>query len=216
MSKNKITNIISLIMNSLVIIFTGLSFIQFFVSFDGDQQFVIGWYSLEYFTVLSNLFVAFTCIPFVVFNILNIKNDTNNFSTVAQIFKYVACVAVGVTALTVIFFLGPKQGFGIMYKSVNLFLHLITPILAIASYCFFEGNPKLKFLVTCFSPITVFVYGTVYLINVLITKTWTDFYGFNANGLWYVSILAMLIAAYAIGVGIYFLTKLISLNNKKG
>ena len=94
-------------------------------------------------------------------------------------------------------------------------MHLLSPLLAIISYIFFEGTAKNKFYTTLFSILLVIIYGTVYLLNVLIFETWVDFYGFNANGLRYVSLVAMIAASYAIGVGIYFLNNLLSLNKEK-
>jgi len=215
MSRNRIINLISLTANLLVVIFTIISLLAFFVSIDGSDEFVVGWVAFEYFTVLSNLFIGLVGAAIIVFNVKNLIKDENKFPKVLEIIKYVASSAVGVTMFTVIFFLGPTKGFGIMYKSINLFMHLLSPLLAILSFVFLEGKPNNKFYVTAFSILPVFIYGTVYLLNVLVFETWTDFYGFNANGLRYVSIIAMSIASYAIGVGIYYLTKLVSLNKEK-
>ncbi len=215
MSKNRLINLISLIANLGIAVLTAISLTAFFVSIDGSDQFVIGFYAFEYFTVLSNIFIGLVGLALIVFNVKNLIKDENNIPKVLEIIKYVASSAVGVTMLTVIFFLGPTQGFEIMYKSINLFMHLISPLLAILSFVILEGKPNKKFYVTAFSILPVLIYGAVYLFNVLVFGTWNDFYGFNANGLWYVSYIAMLAAAYAIGVGIYYLTKLVSLNKEK-
>ncbi len=215
MSRNRLIQTLSLISNLSIVVFTIISICGFFVSLFGGDEFVIGWLGFEYFTVLSNVFIALVGIALIVFNIINLIKNENKIPKILEIIKYVASSAVGVTMLTVIVFLGPTQGFGIMYKGINLFMHLLSPLLAIISYIFFEGTAKNKFYTTLFSILLVIIYGTVYLLNVLIFETWVDFYGFNANGLRYVSLVAMIAASYAIGVGIYFLNNLLSLNKEK-
>jgi hypothetical protein len=41
----------------------------------------------------------------------------------------------------------------------------------------------------------VAVYGLVYLVQVVVTQRWPDFYSFNRNGQWYLSFAAVLTGA---------------------
>ena len=51
--------------------------------------------------------------------------------------KYVGTAAVTVTMLTVLLFLGPSMGYGELLKGRDLFLHLLTPLVALLSFCVF-------------------------------------------------------------------------------
>ena len=108
--------------------------------------------------------------------------------------KYLGTVSVTVTLLTVLFFLGPTQGFKIMLSGSNLYLHLIGPVLAILSYAFLEKKP-ITIGTAMIGLLPMIVYGVVYLYKVIIAaedKRWEDFYGFNKGGKWPVMFAAMI------------------------
>ena len=216
MLKNRSRQIISLVLNVIIVVFTVRSILQFFIPIGGDETFLFGAIAFEYFTVLSNIFIALISIVIAVFNVINLVKDTDYLPLIVERIKYVSCCAIGVTMLTVIFFLGPTQGWGIMYYGVNLYMHLLSPLLAIASFLLFEAKPNRKFYETTYGILPVLVYGIVYLINVIPLQNWADFYGFNNGGYWYISFPLMLAASYGISVGIHYLAKLsYKLQNKE-
>jgi len=115
-------------------------------------------------------------------------------------FKYYGTCTVVVTLITVLVFLGPTIGYKKMFEGNNLYMHLVGPLLALISFCFLDRGTKLNISHVWKSLIPTIIYGAVYIVMVLITKEWPDFYGFNANGMWYVSLVAMMAGAFIIGL----------------
>ena len=127
------------------------------------------------------------------------------------IVHFVGVVATTVTFLTVICFLGPTQGWGMMYLGTSLYLHALAPIAGILALLLSLGK-----MWTRFAPlglVTVIVYGIVYLVMVVVLGPlnggWEDFYGFNHGGYWPLSFLAMLVASAAISYGLHYLGRFV-------
>ena len=149
---------------------------------DGDALLASsGVENLKYFTVLSNEFCGIVAVWSLI--------QTIRHKDCPVLLKLVAAAAVGLTFLTVAAFLGPLYGYRFMYKNANFFFHLVLPLSAMAEYILLpvpkDGVP---FRWTFLTMIPVFVYGTVYLTNILVNGTgvWpdtNDFYGFMNWGL---------------------------------
>lgn len=152
-----------------------------------------------FFTTLSNLFAMAGCaliLPFCVAAVCTGKASVPGF---VLVFKYVSAVSVCVTWLTVMFFLGPTQGYRKMFEKNGLYLHLIGPILAVGSCCFAErAVPALPAALVGVIPTVL--YAVVYYIEIIVKKRWDDFYGFNRGGKWYISAAAMILGTAAICV----------------
>ena len=152
-----------------------------------------------FFTTLSNLFAMAGCaliLPFCVAAVCGGKASVPGF---VLVFKYISAVSVCVTWLTVMFFLGPTQGYGKMFEKNGLYLHLIGPILSVGSCCFAErAVPALPAALVGLIPTVL--YGTVYYIEVIVKKHWEDFYGFDRGGKRYLSAIAMVLGTAAICV----------------
>ena len=118
--------------------------------------------------------------------------------------KYVSTVAVTVTMLTVFIFLMPvyRTITGLL-KGYDLFMHLLTPVMAAVSLCVFERHP-ISLLTAASGVIPVCVYGIWYLYQTIYApeeKRWEDFYRFNMGGKWPISLVSMLTATFLICVG---------------
>ena len=88
----------------------------------------------------------------------------------AVLFKYAGTAAVTVTLLTVFLFLGPVSGqWKKLLSGADLFLHLICPILAIVSFCFFEKT-AFGFGWTALAVAPVILYGALYLYKVIYAR----------------------------------------------
>ncbi len=114
----------------------------------------------------------------------------------AYYLKIIGTAAVIVTMLTVIFFLGPIYGYLAMYKGADLFMHLLTPLMAIVSLFFFERR-GIGFLTSFIGMLPVALYAPLYLYKVVLTMQWDDFYQFNVDGKWKRS-YAMMLAGSAV------------------
>ena len=110
--------------------------------------------------------------------------------------KYVGTAAVTVTMITVLVFLGPALGYKSQLSGFGLWLHLIGPLLAIVSFCFFERLYPLPLPLALSGLLPVVLYGLVYLYKVVLCpeeKRWEDFYGYNKDGKWPIAFAAMMI-----------------------
>ena len=124
------------------------------------------------------------------------------------ILKYIGTAGVTVTMLTVFLFLAPSVGkdwYGVLLKGAgNLFMHLLTPLMALVSFCVFEKR-GMSFPQSLFGMLPVALYGPLYLYKTIYApegKRWEDFYGFNKSGRWPVSFAAMLAGTFLICLGI--------------
>lgn len=184
---------ISVIINALIFTTTAVLIVALFRQ-DGQWLPRKGLKAFRYFTVLSNVFCALSALAMVIF-----RADGNG-APGALLFKYLGTVSVTVTLLTVLFFLGPSMGYKALLSGRDLYLHLIGPLLAIASFCFLEKR-EMSLGTALLGLIPVALYGAVYLYRVVYApeaKRWEDFYGFNKGGKWPIAFAAMLAATLVI------------------
>lgn len=115
--------------------------------------------------------------------------------------KYIGTAAVTVTLLTVFLFLAPSMGsLKPLITGNGFFMHLITPLLAIVSFCFFERR-GMTFGTALLGMIPVVIYGIWYLYKTVYApegKRWEDFYGYNKNGKWPIAFATMMVGAFAV------------------
>ena len=129
-----------------------------------------------------------------------------------RIFYLVGTVAVQVTFLTVLLFLGPMgarmagiKGFLSFYTGDMFFFHLLHPMLALLTFFLQQPKCRISKADCLWTILPVFIYSMVYLINVVFLKTWNDFYGFTFGGRYIVVPFVILIIyglAYGLGAGI--------------
>ena len=152
---------------------------------------------MRYYTVLSNLLCAAACLAVVIARLCG------EVPPAVLILKYVGTAAVTVTFLTVMLFLGPfVYDYKLLLTGPDLWLHLICPVLAIASLLLWD-KPEASFGVVLLGVLPVPLYGAMYLYRVLLApaeKRWDDFYGFNRTGKWPLSLVLMLLGAFLISL----------------
>ena len=151
----------------------------------------------RYFTVLSNMFCAVASLFLIFFTI------AGNIPDWVLLLKYSGTCAVTVTFLTVMLFLGPAmKAYKALLSGYDFFLHLMCPLLAIVSFAIFE-NRQFGFYVVIYGVIPVILYAVLYSYKVKLAPAnnrWDDFYGFDRNGKWPVSLAAMLIGTFIVSV----------------
>lgn len=198
----KIRNAVSLACNVATAVLVVISVLWFF-EVDGVGNMSNGGTGcFDYFTVDSNILAALCGLVLVPFNLKALKSGKDEIPKWALVLKFVGTVAVTLTMLVVILFLGPTQGYGIMYAGVTFDLHLTCPLLCIISFCFLERGIVLSKKQTLWGIVPTLVYGTVYLILVVFVKAWPDFYGFNIGGFWYISYIVLPAVTYIFALGL--------------
>lgn len=148
---------------------------------------------LRYFTTLSNILCAIAA-AFVVVGRL-----CGNVPEAMLILKYVGTCSVTVTLLTVLIFLGPNMGYKLMLSGPDFWLHVFCPIMAIVSYIVCDKSGAGIWVVLP-GTLPIIAYGLLYLHKVVYRKTWDDFYGFNKDGKWKISFVAMMAGGFLISL----------------
>ncbi|MBQ7223215.1 MAG: hypothetical protein IJS38_01435 [Erysipelotrichaceae bacterium] len=172
-----------LFMNLLIFIITLIIFITFFRHEGKWTTAYLKWF-FQFFTVISNVFCALAALGIVIWP----------QSQLSWTLKYLGTVSLTVTMLTVFLFLAPTTGsLKALLSGRELFMHLVTPLLAIISFLVFERR-KIDISTALLGVIPVAVYGCLYWYKVVYRKQWEDFYGFNKGGRWYLYMPVMFMA----------------------
>ena len=193
-------------LNTLIALLTLLIVVSFFRK-DGQWVPERGKFALRFFTTLSNILCAAACL------LTALAMNAGGVPEWIWTLKYIGTAAVTVTMLTVLLFLAPSFGKGalkVLLSGTDLFMHLITPLLALVSFCVFERQ-GMTFCESLWGLLPVLLYGPLYLYKILFAppeKRWDDFYGFNKQGKWPVAFAAMLAGTFAICMGIMALQNL--------
>ena len=193
--RGKDTKTSSIIVNLIIVLWMAYCcFVMFTKGLDGNMsgsKFI----GLRYFTIDSNILAAVSALVMLIARA--VKGTPSSF---AVVFKYVGTVAVTLTLITVLVFLGPSHGFAKMFAGNNLYMHLIGPVLCIISFCWLDKGPRIQKSHIGSSVIPVIIYGLVYFVMVVVAKSWPDFYGFNRGGKWYISMAVMFAGTLLISI----------------
>ena len=169
----------------------------------------------KFFTFQSNVFMGAVAFIYALFQLLILLNKRDKLPHVLLVFNHVGTTAVSLTFLVVVFFLGPVYGYHLMYRGANLFFHGIAPVAAMIGYMFIHKECQINFKDTFFAILPPFLYGTVYLINVVANNAYgninIDFYMFGANGpvIGVLNFVIVMSVAYGFGVALYFVNHLV-------
>ena len=184
---------LSVFMNALSAILVFYAVSLFFTKGGEGNMKVWNHQCFVFFTVDSNLLAALSSLI-----LLAVQLRRKSIAQWALTAKFVGTTAVSVTFFTVVLFLGPATSYREMFSGSGLYLHLIVPVLEMASFCLLEHNRPLRFKESLWGVLPTLVYGALYFVMVIVIGQenggWNDFYGFNRGGFWYVSCVVMLIA----------------------
>ena len=185
-----------IIMNLLIFAITLVIVVLFFRK-DGHWAPDRGKFAFRFFTCQSNVLCAVAAL------LMASAQLAGYVPRWIWTLKYAATAAVTVTMLTVFFYLWPaigKDGPKQLLSGKDLFLHLITPLLAIISFCLLEKR-GMSFSRSLWGLLPTALYGLLYLYRVIYApedKKWEDYYGFNKQGKWPAAFVMMLAGTFAI------------------
>lgn len=174
-----------------------------------------GFGGLKYFTVQSNLLEGVASVLWLI--CIAVRGRETHW---VAVLKYIACACVGLTFLTVMLFLGPLYGYPSMFQRANLFFHLLVPLLAMAEFLLMnrEKIGVKENLAVVAAPL---LYGTVYLVNVLVREPTDDPYAYDLYGflLWGlpvgIAIFAVIcLLTFLIGLGLRLGSRAITANKQ--
>ena len=128
--------------------------------------------ALRYYTVDSNLLMGAAALLYV---FTGSRKSTS-------IFVLTGTATVTLTFLTVMLFLGPIFGYGMMFQGRNLYMHLFVPLLAVALLILCKGCAGLRLRSVCWSALPTAAYSLFYIRNVMRNGPEMDWYSLAKGG----------------------------------
>lgn len=192
-----------LFISTIIVTYITLSFGT--VAGQVDTNVAESWFYIVTFTVLSNIFLGLIAAVAMIFGIISIKKN-KPFPRALLTWYLVAVSSAMLTAITVIVFLAPVRAFrGKNYFDMLLgpmfFFHFFNPFLSAFAFVFLTPNVKFSYKEGFLAIIPPAAYAIPYVLNVVILKTWFDFYGFTFGGRnWAVPLVFVLISAIIYGI----------------
>lgn len=192
---------ISIILNSLIFIFTLFATISMIIGFKFMGQFEVlserNFKSFKYFTVDSNVFAGLISLAYVIYKFTDSGKKSTKLPKVFYILKLAATTGVTLTMMVTVFYLAPTSNGNFLryFINSNFFMHLITPLLCIISFIFFEAAEAQKFVMSIPGIIPMLLYSFFYTPNVLLhlengkpvkAYDWYNFLAAGAQSVWYV------------------------------
>ena len=199
---------ISIIMNILIFAFTVFATVCLIIGFKFMGQFEVlserNFKSFKYFTVDSNIFAGLISLAYVIYKFTPKGKESEKLPPALYILKLAATTGVTLTMMVTVFFLAPTSNgqFLRYFMNSNFFMHLITPLLCIISFIFFEAAEAKKLSVTIPGILPMLLYSFYYTPNILLhldkgkVNPAYDWYHFLAGGLntiWFVIPLLYLV-----------------------
>ena len=180
----------------------------------GESMVGLGYFKA--YTIDTNVINGFIALMMATFNLYNLIEDKDELPRFLVVAQLVSTVGVTVTMMTVIFFLSPMQymafgGFIWLFLKDMFFFHFFNPVLSIVNFVILDKRYKLNKKEIMSGIITTVVYSFVYAYNVLISKKWSDFYGFTFGGKLYMAAVSVIVMYL---VSLLFSFVLVKLNAK--
>ena len=192
---------ISFILNLLIFVFTLFATISMIIGFKFMGEIEVlssrNFKSFKYFTVDSNVFAGIISLAYVIFKCSPKGKKSAAMPKVFYFLKLAATTGVTLTMMVTVFFLAPTSNGNFLhyFMNSNFFMHLITPLLCIISFIFFEAAEPQKLTSTIPGILPMLLYSFYYTPNILLhldngkVLPAYDWYNFLAGGLqtiWFV------------------------------
>ncbi len=159
------------------------SFLSMALSRDADGRLTAaGFRSLRYFTVDSNIICGIAAFIEAVSLIRVCLGKQEDAAGWIRWFRLAGTSAVAMTFFVVMTFLGPTMGYQYMFVGPSLYMHLLSPVLAVLSFLLFRracGLDRKRFYL---GSVPLAIYAVYYVYGVVTAGRKMDWYGFAAWG----------------------------------
>ena len=212
---------ISIILNSLIFVFTLFATISMVIGFKFMGQFEVlssrNFKSFRYFTVDSNVFAGLISLAYVIYKCTAKGKAHDTLPRAFYMLKLAATTGVTLTMMVTVFYLAPTSNgqFLRYFMNSNFFMHLITPLLCIISFIFFEPAESAKLSSTIPGILPMLLYSFYYTPNILIhldngkvvpEYDWYHFLAGGLNTIWFV-IPVLYISTWIFSLGLWAANK---------
>ena len=215
--------------NLIILVATVAIVISYFVVPTGEKKDgpPIGAKKFRYYTTDSNIFLAVSSGITFFLELINCIGRGEYLPHFIVLLKFFAVTTVMVTFFTVIFFLGPAHGYGVMLGGTSFYMHFLGPVFAVLSFCFLEdvntlnkaSSGYISFEEALVAIVPSLIYGLIYFRQVVLVRSmhltkhpednskenipgWPDFYGFNQSGKWMVSAVVMTLGVLVLSLAV--------------
>ena len=211
---------VSFVLNCLIFLITVFATVSMIIGFEFMGEIKVlssaSFKAFKYFTVDSNVFAGIVALVYMIYLILLSKGKIKVMPKWLSYLKLAAATGVTLTMMVTVFFLAPKSTttYFAYFMNSNLFMHLITPLLCIISFIFFEPA-QLSFIESFTGTCPMILYAIYYIPNILLhldngkVSTNYDWYGFlfaGLNTIWFVIPLILLIT-WIFAICLWFVNK---------
>ena len=207
---------LSIIFNCLIFIFTLFATISMIIGFKFMGQLEVlserNFKSFKYFTVDSNVFAGLVSLAYVIYKLTANGKKRSVMPRAFYILKLAAATGVTLTMMVTVFYLAPTSNGNFLhyFLNSNFFMHLITPLLCIISFIFFEVADPQKLIMSVPGIIPMLLYSFFYTPNVLLhldngkvvrAYDWYNFLAGGAQTVWIVvPVLYLITWIFALGL----------------
>ena len=195
--KRRIFALISFALNLALLILEILSLRGFLVYYAGGDYSIL----FRYYTNDSNILTALSAALLLPFELRCVFKKDAVIPKPLSVLKLSGTTCAAVTFFIVFVYLRVSSNIN-MYEQWNLYLHGICPVLAILSFCFFDGGKEISGKAGLLALLPSVVYAYIYYMMVMIRTEsyggWPDFYGFNVGGAWKLFLGIVLLSALLI------------------
>ena len=207
---------LSIIFNCLIFIFTLFATISMIIGFKFMGQLEVlserNFKSFKYFTVDSNVFAGLVSLAYVIYKLTANGKKRSVMPRAFYILKLAAATGVTLTMMVTVFYLAPTSNGNFLhyFMNSNFFMHLITPLLCIISFIFFEAAEPQKLIMSVPGIIPMLLYSFFYTPNVLLhldngkvvrAYDWYNFLAGGAQTVWIVvPVLYLITWSFALGL----------------
>ena len=217
----------ALIINYLIFLLTVFATVSMIIGFEFMGEIKVlssaSFKAFKYFTVDSNVFAGIVALIYIIYLGLLAKGKISELPKWLSYLKVAATTGVTLTMMVTVFFLAPQSPttYFAYFMNSNLIMHLITPLLCIISFIFFEPA-KLSFKESLLGIGPMLLYSLYYIPNILLhlengmVSTNYDWYGFLFAGLstiWFVIPMLILIT-WIFAISLWSLNKNCSSRNR--
>ena len=192
---------ISVILNTLIFVFTLFATVTLIIGFKFMGQIEVlserNFKAFKYFTVDSNVFAGLVSLAYVIYKFTANGKKQSTLPRAFYILKLAAATGVTLTMMVTVFYLAPTSNGNFLsyFMNSNFFMHLITPLLCIISFIFFEAAEPQKLVMSIPGIIPMMLYSFFYTPNILLhlengkvvkAYDWYNFLAAGAQTVWFV------------------------------
>lgn len=153
--------VVSIVLNALLVVF------ELYSLYLNHRM---GWtYKFQFYTEDSNYFALFAGAVLLLFQ-LRALFFHKSLPGWVKFLKYTATCGLTITLTVVLLILGPMQGYSAQFAGSLLYKHLLSPLIALVSFLFFEKKPPLPKKAPLYALLPTLFYAAVLIFLNLLGK----------------------------------------------